>query len=202
MPTQQNTLHLYGELLARTPTTGWSGKLILTTGPASSATGLPAAACIAGATLLTIDPDPTAVRATFRDAGLDFLVNTLDEALRVLKNEIRQHRPLAVALTTDVPTALAEAAARGLLPDLTINAPEAPGRHHLTLTNTPTNELTTWLATHNWQQHTLPPTTPPPAFPPHDPRHTWLRNLPRYQRSTTREPRLLWLTPEEAAALA
>ncbi len=53
-----------------------------------------------------------------RTGELDFVVNTLDEALRTLKNEIRQRRPLSVGLIADTDLALAEIAERGLLPDL------------------------------------------------------------------------------------
>jgi len=191
MDLQAQTLQLYGELLARTPATGWPGKLILSVGNASS--GLAAAACIAGAACLVLDEDTQAVRSTFRDGGFDFLVNTLDEALRVLKNEIRQHRPLGVALTAPREAALDEARDRGLYPDLLIGNAELPTRTSLELTEEPSTALTSWLAARNWQITTLAANEPSPAFPPDDPRHVWLRNLPRYQRSATRTPRTLWL---------
>jgi urocanate hydratase len=53
-----------------------------------------------------------------RRGEVDFVVNTLDEALRTLKNQIRQGRPLGVALLGDVAAALAEIAGRGVLPEI------------------------------------------------------------------------------------
>jgi urocanate hydratase len=101
---QRQTLRLYGELVARHES--WAGKLVFACGEGASATGLPAAASIAGGTALLLDPDAAAVKAVFRQGGVDFVVNTLDEALRVLKNEIRKQRPLSVALKGDVQSAV------------------------------------------------------------------------------------------------
>lgn len=184
---QHKTLQTYGELLARAPADGWPGKLIVTT---DAATGIPAASCIAGATCLVFSLDQAAVRATYRDGGFDFLVNSLDEAIRVLKNEIRQKRPLAVALTADIDAAMAEARERGLIADLAINAPQTLAREHLTLTGEPSPELTSWLAARGWR---LEAEDAPPTLAPDDPRTPWHRQLPRYQRSAAREPRLLWI---------
>lgn len=189
---QTRTLHLYGELLAHRP--AWPGKLILTAGAGASATGILAAASIAGATALAIDPDAKAARAILREGGVDFIVNTLDEAVRVLKNEIRKRRPLGVALTADPAEVLAEFRDRGLLPDLSINTPDFPAKASLQLNETPSAQLTTWLAARNWIVGEIPRGVPLPAFPGDDPRSAWLRNIPRYQRSATREPRALWLT--------
>ena len=94
---QRQTLRLYGELVSRGAKAGrgsWSSPAE----PGQAATGLPAAVSIAGGTSLLLDPDAAAVKSVFRHGGVDFVVNTLDEALRVLKNEIRKHRPLSVAL--------------------------------------------------------------------------------------------------------
>ena len=115
---QRQTLRLYGELVARHES--WAGKLVFACGEGASATGLPAAVSIAGGTALVLDPDAAAVKAVFRQGGVDFVVNTLDEALRVLKNEIRKHRPLSVALKGDVQSLLVEMDERGVLPDLQI----------------------------------------------------------------------------------
>ena len=49
---------------------------------------------------------------------IDFLVNSLDEALRILKNEIRKREPVSVAVSI-APQAIAqEMLDRGVLPDL------------------------------------------------------------------------------------
>jgi hypothetical protein len=168
---QRQTLRLYGELISRRPTYG--GQLVFASGTSSSATGLPAAVSIAGGTTLALDPDASTVKSVFRQGGIDFVVNTLDEALRVLKNEIRQHKPLSVALIADLEPSLSEMIERGVLPDLhiTLDAPSdllfadpetptsltTPAKDHLHLTTSegivaPTPRLTSWLAAHNWSE--------------------------------------------------
>jgi urocanate hydratase len=223
---QRQTLRLYGELICRRPNYG--GQLVLTTGAGSSATGLPAAVSIAGGTTLAIDPDTAAVKSTFRQGGLDFVVNTLDEALRVLKNEVRQHRPLGVALISPVAPAIAEILERGVLPDLHIvlpadptllfpslsesDEPASPAATHLHLDPTPSPELTAWLASRDVTEVVLPstPTTSLrtmdarllPLIPPTDTaRRTWLERISHYQRPTPDGTRVLWLTPVEQASL-
>jgi Urocanase Rossmann-like domain len=83
------------------------------------------AAGIAGAASLTIEPSPEAARDAVRNGTLDFAVNTLDEALRILKNEIRKQQAVGVLLQSDISAALAEAADRGAQPDL-IAWPQPP----------------------------------------------------------------------------
>jgi urocanate hydratase len=223
---QRQTLRLYGELICRRPNYG--GQLVLTTGAGSSATGLPAAVSIAGGTTLAIDPDTAAVKSTFRQGGLDFVVNTLDEALRVLKNEIRQHRPLGVALLSPVAPAIAEILERGVLPDLHITLPPdptllfpfrnaadesaSPATAHLDLAVEPSPELTAWLASQHLAEAVLDstPTTSLrtldarllPLIPPTDTaRRTWIERISHYQRPTPGGSRVLWLTPTEKASL-
>ena len=61
------------------------------------------------------------MKSAQRAGYLDFVVNTLDEALRALKNEVRQKRPLSVGLIADVQATLAEMAERGVQPDLDLS---------------------------------------------------------------------------------
>jgi urocanate hydratase len=95
-----------------------AGRLIL--GPPLSEGGAPfaMAAGIAGAASLTIEPAPDAAREAVRNGTVDFAVNTLDEALRILKNEIRKQQAVSVLLEANVSEVLAEAAERGAQPDL------------------------------------------------------------------------------------
>ena len=46
------------------------------------------------------------------------MVNNLDEALRILKNEVRKKQPVSVCLEGDLAATLHEAVERGLQPDL------------------------------------------------------------------------------------
>lgn len=207
---QRQTLRLYGELISRRDSYG--GQLIFTRGPGCSATGLPAAVSIAGGTTLALDPDAAAVKAVFRQGGVDFVVTTLDEALRVLKNEIRKHKPLSVALIADLEPALAEMAERGVLPDLHVSmdpSKESLGIRHLHLAEPeevtePTPLLASWLQARGWSE-TIHPSTPEvplraldaqilAALPPDDTvRRLWLQRISHYQRSAPGGSRVVWL---------
>jgi hypothetical protein len=207
---QRQTLRLYGELVSRRE--DWGGQLVFCAGAGCSATGLPAAVSIAGATTLALDPDAATVKSVFRQGGVDFVVNTLDEALRVLKNEIRQHRPLGVGLIAEVEPVLAEMAERGVLPDLrvSIDVPsDGPGRKHLHFNAgqgivQPTAHLTAWLEARNWSEtiQTATPATPLrildaellAALPAHERiRRIWLQRISHYQRSASGGSRVTWL---------
>jgi urocanate hydratase len=76
------------------------------------------AASIAGAACLVVDSRAEVCRATLRAGACDFVVNSVDEALRILKNEIRKRRPVSVAVAMAETVALAELAERGVAPEL------------------------------------------------------------------------------------
>jgi urocanate hydratase len=76
------------------------------------------AANIAGAATLAASTNPSALRQAQREGATDFLVNSLDEALRILKNEIRKRRPVAVAISLAPAELESEMIRRGVLPDL------------------------------------------------------------------------------------
>ena len=113
---QLETLRLYGRLVEERE--DWGGGLVLSCGEGCAASGVSAAVSIAGGATLAIDADAAAVKAAMRRGELDFVVNTLDEALRALKNEVRLRRPLSVGLTVELGGALNEMVERGVLPDL------------------------------------------------------------------------------------
>lgn len=94
------------------------GKLVLCCGSGCAQSGVPTAVSIAGGTTLAIDSDAAAMKSAMRTGYVDFVVNTLDEALRTLKNEIRRKRPLSVGLISSVEATLVEMVERGLQPDL------------------------------------------------------------------------------------
>ncbi|MDE1161556.1 MAG: hypothetical protein PW792_06365 [Acidobacteriaceae bacterium] len=199
MDLQRRTLRLYGELLARE--SSWAGKLVVTAGEGCSATGLCAAVAIAGGTCLAIDPDAKAVRSIFREGGVDFVVNTLDEALRVLKNEVRQGRPLGVALTADVEAVLVEFRERGVLAELAVEAASFPAKAYASLPVEGSEELSVWLAARGWQE-ALVPRDAGWVFAEDDPRWRWVRGIARYQRSASRESRAVWLSEAELSNLS
>ncbi len=75
-------------------------------------------ASIAGAASLCVDADAGRLREGLRAGFVDFVVATPDEALRILKNEIRRARPVAVGLTADPEPCIDAMLSRGLQPDL------------------------------------------------------------------------------------
>lgn len=84
---------------------------------------------VAGAASLGIEPDTARAKAALRAGVCDFVVNDLGEALRILKNEIRQRRAVSVVLTDDVDSAVAEIVARGVQPEvLAFASPELEAR--------------------------------------------------------------------------
>lgn len=73
---------------------------------------------IAGAATLAASAQPALLRESQREGVVDFQVNSLDEALRILKNEIRKRQPVAVAVSLAPAAIEAEMLDRGVLPDL------------------------------------------------------------------------------------
>jgi len=199
---ERQTLRLYAHLQALRA--GWGGALVVTAGAGASATGLPAAVSIAGGCTLAVDPDVATVKAVFRQGGLDFVVNSLDEALRVLKNEIRQHKPLSVALTAPLEPVLAEMDERGVRADLRLDLPNATG---VALELAP--DAAAWLEQHGYAEVSLPgedrralEAAVLARLDANDaPRRRWLERIAHYQRPQAGAPRLCWLTAAEQSAL-
>jgi hypothetical protein len=79
---------------------------------------LVAAGNIAGAESLAASADIVLLRQAMRDGIIDFLVTSLDEALRIFKNEIRKRQPVAVAVSVPPQIIVNEMLDRGVLPDL------------------------------------------------------------------------------------
>ena len=103
----------------------WSGCLVLSCGLGGDGAALALAAHIAGAVCLSIEPDIEALKAASRNGACDFAVNTLDEALRTMKNEVRKGQPLSVGLHGEPAAVLAEILERGLLPVIAVD-PSSP----------------------------------------------------------------------------
>ena len=214
---QLQTLRLYGELMCRRAS--WAGKLVFARGAGASASGLAAAVSIAGGTTLVVDPDTAMVKAVFRQGGVDFLVNTLDEALRVLKNEIRRGRPLGVGLVAEVGLVLEEMVERGVVPDLEVSvggeAEELLGREGLRLASregivVESEWLVAWLAERGWSEAVLEGATSPGLrevdarlleLLPDALRKTWVQRIGHYQRAVGGGTRVVWLTAGELVAL-
>jgi hypothetical protein len=100
------------------PETGLGGRLFFIGELDVEGARLVRAANISGAASLSATSDPDRQRSAIREGVIDFLVTSLDEALRILKNEIRKKNPVAVGIATRPSRVLAEMRERGVLPDL------------------------------------------------------------------------------------
>ncbi|MGD0799960.1 MAG: hypothetical protein ABR906_01460 [Terracidiphilus sp.] len=94
------------------------GKLFYSGELDAAARALLVAANIAGAASLTATADAAAQKQAIRDGVVDFLVTSLDEALRILKNEIRKHETVAVCVALTPEALQREMRERGVKPDL------------------------------------------------------------------------------------
>src|SRR5438067_7328940 len=95
-----------------------SGKLVVSGGMGGMGGAQPLAATMAGAAFLGIDVDAERIKKRLKTGYCDFMVNTLDEALRILKNSIRKKEAVSVGLVGNCADVIPELAARGVVPDL------------------------------------------------------------------------------------
>jgi urocanate hydratase len=187
---QRQTMRLYRALAASRE--DWSGALVLCSGEGCAASGIPVAASIAGGTTLAIDADAEAMKSALRRGELDFVVNSLDEALRTLKNQIRLKRPLGVGLIADVGKTLDELASRGVQPDVTIGLqPVTAGDDEVFFAARDAGELQRLDAA-------LLETLPSAEVV----RRRWIRRLPQYLREARSGGRWIWLSDGERESLA
>ena len=192
------------------------GKLLFAGELSPAARRLIRAANIAGAASLAATADAAQARQEMRDGVLDFVVNSLDEALRILKNEIRKRQPVAVGVSLAPDAVVKEMEDRGVLPDLLPPAPPS-------VTAAP--EFAAFLArgAQRIQQEPLPAARKflvvavPPAWaqrqaafdalllnllPPCDHiNRRWLRISPRYLGAQARRVRSLECDEEAASKL-
>lgn len=100
------------------PETGLGGKLLYAGELDREGSRLVRAANIASAASLSAAPDEAMQRSAIREGVVDFLVTSLDEALRILKNEIRKQNAVSVSVAAPHPQLIREMEDRGVLPDL------------------------------------------------------------------------------------
>ena len=100
------------------PEPSLGGKLLYAGQLDEEARALLVAANIAGAASLAASADAAARKQFMRDGVVDFLVTSLDEALRILKNEIRKRETVAVCVALEPETVEQEMLERGVAPDL------------------------------------------------------------------------------------
>jgi hypothetical protein len=100
---------------------GLAGKLLYAGNLDPAGRAFTAAAAIAGAATLAACADPAPAKQAMRDGIVDFLVNSLDEALRILKNQVRKRETVAVCVSLAPASIEAEMRERGVVPDLSFS---------------------------------------------------------------------------------
>jgi len=101
--------HFHGDL---------AGKLIVSGGMGGMGGAQPLAATMTGAAFLGIEVDPERIKKRLKTGYCDFLVTSLDEALRILKNAVRKKENVSVGLVGNCADIIPELAARGVVPDI------------------------------------------------------------------------------------
>jgi len=120
--------HLYLALVPKLDAeAGLGGKLIYSGELNPEGFRLVRAANIAGAASLSASADPEQQKRAIREGVIDFLVTSVDEALRILKNEIRKRQGVAVGIALDPESVEQEMIQRGVVPDLLFAGAEIPG---------------------------------------------------------------------------
>src|ERR1039457_2841132 len=95
-----------------------AGKLIVSGGMGGMGGAQPLAATMTGAAFLGIDVDPERIKKRLKTGYCDFMVTTLDEALRILKNAVRKKENVSVGLVGNCADGIPELAERGVVPDI------------------------------------------------------------------------------------
>ena len=95
-----------------------AGKLIVSGGMGGMGGAQPLAATMNGAAFLGIDVDPERIKKRLKTGYCDFMVSSLDEALRILKNAVRKKENVSVGLVGNCADVIPELAERGVVPDI------------------------------------------------------------------------------------
>ncbi len=95
-----------------------AGKLIVSGGMGGMGGAQPLAATMAGAAFLGVEVDPERIKKRLKTGYCDFMVNSLDEALRILKNAVRKKENVSVGLVGNCADIIPELAERGVVPDV------------------------------------------------------------------------------------
>ncbi|MGI4758244.1 MAG: hypothetical protein ACRYGF_15525 [Janthinobacterium lividum] len=111
---QTRTLQIFTALSALRQS--WAGTLLLGVGLDEAGRALALAIIALGGAGLFLESDTALLRTAQRTGSCTFCVSTLEEAIRALKNEVRQRRAITIALGGDTVAWLQETVQRGLQP--------------------------------------------------------------------------------------
>jgi len=95
-----------------------AGKLVIGGGMGGAGGAQPLAAALNGAAFLGIDADAERIKRRVKTGYCEVLVNSLDEALRMLKNAVRRRAAVSIGLIGNCAAVFPELAHRGVVPDL------------------------------------------------------------------------------------
>lgn len=205
---------VYASLLAcMDPELGLGGQLLFAGELPPPGARLIRAANITGAASLAASADAGALQQSMREGVIDFVVTNLDEALRILKNEIRKRQPVAVGVALSADTVRGEMLERGVQPDLLPAATShanlaelaafvARGARHIPERSSPAAQtfLTVPIPA-TWAQRTAEFEALLLGFiPPHDhANRRWLLTSPRYLGQQARRLRSFECDSETAS---
>jgi urocanate hydratase len=184
------------------------GRLLLYGAMDADGAALALAGNIAGAATLGIDSVSQRLKQGIRHGFCDFMVNDLDEALRILKNEIRKKQPVSVCLEGDLGSISREIVDRGVQPDVlgfsneSLEAATLLERGSVVLSGVVLPEGSLLDAT--WEAETAAALWLPKvdalaaeALPAGDARARWLKFAPRYLGRSLAARRYLRMTRSE-----
>lgn len=97
---------------------GLGGTLLLYSGLDADGIAVAMASNIAGAASLGLEGNAERAKQALRVGVCDFVVNNLDEALRILKNEIRRKTSVSVVLDGNHQVVVKEVVERGVQPEI------------------------------------------------------------------------------------
>jgi len=109
---------LYAEAARRHFGGTLAGKLVVGGGMGGAGGAQPLAAALHGAAFLGIDADAEHIKRRVKSGYCEVMVNSLDEALRILKNAVRQRKSVSTGLIGNCADVFPELARRGVVPDL------------------------------------------------------------------------------------
>lgn len=112
--TQRDTLGMFTALCLARET--WAGALLVGVGLNDAGRALALASLAAGAASIFLEQNAAELRAAQREGCCTFSVTSLDEALRIVKNEVRQRHAISVGLRGDARTWLEQMVERGVQP--------------------------------------------------------------------------------------
>ncbi|MEO8663368.1 MAG: urocanate hydratase, partial [Bryobacteraceae bacterium] len=114
----QGTYETFAEAARRHFGGSLAGKLVVSGGMGGMGGAQPLAATMNGAAFLGIEVDPSRIRRRVEGGYCDRMTNSLDEALALVRQAMKDGQPLSVGLAGNCAEILPEMVRRGVVPDM------------------------------------------------------------------------------------